>query len=298
MDVVLEGRGELRFDSGEPVRAASAVAPFGDGWLVAQDDSTFAAWVRPGTVTPVRLLPPVDGLDVFSAAAGTKHLKPDIEAACPVDDGVLLLGSGSAPARMRVVLVRTGRAGPEVVAADLSPLYASVAAAIGVPVGELNMEGACRLDDRLRWFHRGNARAGSRSASVDVDLPSLVDVVSGRAAAVDVGGVRRYDLGPGGLAVTDAVPVPAGILVSAVAEDTPNSFDDGPVTGSALALLSPDGTEPITLAPAPATGPAPEKIEGLAVREVTPDGVRLIAVVDADDPDVPSAELTLRVRWA
>ncbi len=298
MDVELESRTQLRFDTGEPVRAASAVAPFGDGWLVAQDDSTFAAWVRPGTVTPVRLLPPVDGWDVFSAAAGTKHLKPDLEAACPFDEGVLLLGSGSTPARMRVVLVRPGRAGPEVVTADLTPLYASVAAAIGVPVAELNLEGACRLDDRLRWFHRGNAHAGSPSASVDVDLPSLVDVVSGRAAAVDVGGARRYDLGPGGLAVTDAVTVPAGILVSAAAEDTPNSFDDGPVTGSALALLSPDGTTPVASTPAPATGPVPEKIEGLAVREVLPDGVRVIAVVDADDPDVPSAALTLRVRWA
>jgi len=295
MRVELEGRRELRFDTGEPVRAASAVTVFGDGWLVAQDDSTFAAWVRPGSVTPVRLLPPVGGADVFSAEAGTKHLKPDLEAACPVDDGVLLLGSGSTPARMRAVLVRLGGAGPEAVVADLSPLYRSVAAALGVPAGELNLEGACRVDDRLRWFHRGNARAGTPSASIDVDLTALVAVVSGRAATVDVGGVRRYDL-PGGLAVTDAVATPGGILVSAVAEDTPNSFDDGPVTGSALALLGPAGTAPVAVTPAPATGSAPDKIEGLAVREVSGDRVRLLAVVDADDPGRPSVELTLQVR--
>jgi hypothetical protein len=39
------------------------------------------------------------------------------------------------------------------------------------------------------------------------------------------------------------------------------------------------------------------KIEGLALREIRTDGLDLMAVVDADDPDVPSAELHLRVEW-
>ncbi|GAA0797125.1 DUF6910 family protein [Spirilliplanes yamanashiensis] len=289
MRVELESRRPLRFTTGEPVRAASAVGPFGDGLLVAQDDGTVAAWVRPDEITPVRLLPPVEGLDAFSAAAGTKHLKPDLEAACPLEDGVLLLGSGSTPARMRAVVARPGR---EPVAADLTALYGAVAAALGVPAGELNLEGACRVGDRLRWFQRGNAHAGVASASVDLDLTSLVAVVEGRAATLDVGSARRYDLGADGLAVTDAVAVAPGVLVSAAAEDTPNAYDDGPVTGSALALLPADGAAPLVV-----TAPVPDKIEGLAVRAEWPGGARLIAVVDADDPEIPSTELTLRVEW-
>ncbi|WP_448638191.1 hypothetical protein [Geodermatophilus sp. URMC 63] len=41
--VVVDGVRALRFDDGTPVRAASGIAPFGDGWLMAQDDATSAA---------------------------------------------------------------------------------------------------------------------------------------------------------------------------------------------------------------------------------------------------------------
>ena len=41
-----------------------------------------------------------------------------------------------------------------------------------------------------------------------------------------------------------------------------------------------------------------QKVEGLGLLEVLDDGVRLLAVVDADDPAQPSRELVLRVRWS
>src|SRR3712207_7927116 len=85
MRVTITGVRELRFDDGAPVTAASGIAPLGDGWLVAQDDATHAAWQRPDGVAPLRLLPSVEGLDHFTEAAGTKHLKPDLEVACPVE---------------------------------------------------------------------------------------------------------------------------------------------------------------------------------------------------------------------
>ena len=75
----------LRFDDGTPVTAASAIAPLGDGWLITQDDATSAAWRRAGSVTRVRVLPPVEGHDTFSEARGTKRLKPDLEVACPAE---------------------------------------------------------------------------------------------------------------------------------------------------------------------------------------------------------------------
>jgi hypothetical protein len=291
----IEESSALTFDDGSPVRAASAIAAFGDGWLVAQDDATHAAWLRPGTVTPVRVVDPVDGLEVFSSAAGTKHLKPDFEAACAVPGGeVLMLGSGSSPARMRASLV----GGDGFVVAGLRPLYLAIAAALGLREDQLNLEGACLIGDRLRWFQRANLAAGAPTASADIDASALLAAVRGETASdkIDIHDVRRYDLGTVGgvaLAVTDAVTIGDGrVLVSAAAEDTLNAVDDGPVVGSGIALLGADGEPPIY-----AALPDAEKVEGLAVREVTADGVRLVAVVDADDHDIPSRRLALRLHW-
>ncbi len=302
LEVELRGARSLVFDDGTPVRAASAIAPLGDGWLVAQDDATSAAWVRGASVAPVRVLPAVEGLDLFSEAEGTKLLKPDLEAACAVvvdgEPAVLLLGSGSTPARMHGVLVRLEGGAPVVVAADLTPLYERVAAVLGT--GQLNLEGACRVGDRLRWFARGNLRAGVPSASVDVDLAALVAAIAGAPVEVAVDRPVTYDLGAVrgvGLALTDAVALDDGrILASAAAEDAPNAVDDGEVVGTALVVVDGDAVTAVAPLPVAADGTV-WKVEGLAVRSSRPGGLDLLAVVDADDPELPSAELSLHARW-
>lgn len=296
----------LRFDDGTPVRAASAIAPFGDGWLVAQDDATHVAWWRGDQVTALRLFPPVEGHDLFAEEHGTKRLKPDVEAACAVrtadGDGTLLLGSGSLPTRTRAALVTRGAPdGPHVVTADLAALYDRVGAALGVPAARRNLEGACVVGDHLRWFQRGDRRAGVPDASVDVDLAGLLAAVVGDADAAEVplADVRRYDLtGLGGevpLAITDAVTVGDGrVLVAAAAEDTDDPVADGPVSAAALAVL--DGGE-VTAAcalPADADGVTP-KVEGLAMLADDGDRVELFAVVDHDDPTAASPLLRLTV---
>ncbi len=300
----MDGVRQLRFDDGTPVTAASAIAPLGDGWLVAQDDATSAAWRRPASTTPVRLFPPVDGLDRFSERAGTKHLKPDVEVACPAEvDGapaVLLLGSGSTARRMRAALVVLDDDGrPVVHQAQLGPVYARVAAALQVPLDQLNLEGASRHHGTVRWFQRGNLAAGLPSASVELSLDALVAAVLGRAPVEDVD-VRRplvHELGEVegvGLAVTDAVALPDGrLLLSAAAEDTPNAVDDGPVVATALALV--DGDDVVAVVPVPEVAGRVHKLEGLGLVDVRDGVLRLLAVVDDDDPDVPSAELDLRV---
>ncbi|CAA9239153.1 MAG: hypothetical protein AVDCRST_MAG52-1502 [uncultured Blastococcus sp.] len=293
----------LRFDDGTPVTAASGIAPLGAGWLVAQDDSTIAAWLHDGAVEPVRVLPPVEGLDRFSEAAGTKRLKPDLEVACPAEvDGepaVLLLGSGSTSRRMRGVLVRLADGRPQVVAGELGPLYAAVAARLGLPMEHVNLEGASRHGDTVRWFNRGNLAAGVPSASVDVPLEGLVDAVLGRgdAAAVPVGRAQAYELGEVegvGLAVTDAIALPDGrVLLSAAAEDSPNAVDDGPVVAIALALV--DGDRVVDMVAIPEVDGHVHKVEGLALRRSEGGQVHLLAVVDDDDPEAPSTILELRV---
>jgi hypothetical protein len=51
----------LRFDDGEPVRAASAVTAYEGGWLVVQDDATHGAWWVDDAVRRVRVFPAVEG---------------------------------------------------------------------------------------------------------------------------------------------------------------------------------------------------------------------------------------------
>ena len=305
MQVQVEGVRPLRFDDGTPVRAASALAPLGGGWLVAQDDATHGAWVRGDRVERLRLLPPVEGLETFSEAEGTKHLKPDLEAACGLlldsgAPGVLLLGSGSTERRRRMVLVSDTEQ-PDVASRDLGPLYDAVQQALGVPDGQLNLEGVARNGSVLRWFQRGNLAAGVPSGSVDVDLTALVAALLGELDPADVRikDPRTYELGAVGgvgLAATDAVALPGGrVLLSAAAEDTPDAYRDGEVVAAALTLV--DGDAVLDLVALPEVDGVVQKVEGLGVVELLDDGARLLAVVDADDPLAPSAELALRVTW-
>jgi len=305
MQVQVEGVRPLRFDDGTPVRAASALAPLGGGWLVAQDDATHGAWVRGDRVERLRLLPPVEGLETFSEAEGTKHLKPDLEAACGLlldsgAPGVLLLGSGSTERRRRMVLVSDTEQ-PDVASRDLGPLYDAVQQALGVPDGQLNLEGVARNGSVLRWFQRGNLAAGVPSGSVDVDLTALVAALLGELDPADIRikDPRTYELGAVGgvgLAATDAVALPGGrVLLSAAAEDTPDAYRDGEVVAAALTLV--DGDAVLDLVALPEVDGVVQKVEGLGVVELLDDGARLLAVVDADDPLAPSAELALRVTW-
>jgi len=304
MDIEVRGTERLRFGDGTPVRAASAVTRLGDGRLVVSDDATHAAWFRPGAeTTRVRLLPPVDGHEVFDEESGTKDLKPDLETACRVEvdgeEAVLLMGSGSSPRRMRWCLVRVRDGVPEVVTADMDELYADVGASLGVDPDDLNLEGACVVGPSLRWFHRGLPSAGLPSASVDLDLGAALRAVLGPLeATLKVDAPRSYDLGSVegvGLAITDVVALPDGdLLACAAAEDSPNPRDDGKVTATALARIR--GHEVVDVVPLPDHDGRVLKVEGLMVLDADETEATLYAVTDVDDPDAASWAATLRVR--
>lgn len=315
LEITVQRSAALRFDDDTPVRAASGIAPCGDGWLVAQDDANHAAWWRHDEVTALRLFPPVDGHDHFSAPAGTKRLKPDLEAACSVTvdgrPGTLLLGSGSLANRTRAALVTVGPDGPTVRTADLAALYDRVADAMGVAFDRRNLEGACVLGDSLRWFQRGDVRSGVPDASVDVDLAGLLTAITGtdlHPGEVPLGAVRRYDLGEvtrtlgaggGGsevpLAITDAVALADGrVLVAAASEDTDDPVADGVVSAAALVVL--DGTAVTAAATVPHRDDGhPRKIEGLAISRERAGAIDLLAVADEDDPALASPVLHLTV---
>jgi hypothetical protein len=270
------------------------------------DDATHGAWWHEETVTRVRLLPPVDGHELFDEASGTKHLKPDLEMACQVtvDDepAALLMGSGSSPARMLWSLLRLRRSEPWAVVADMSRLYAAVAAALSVDAEVLNVEGACVVGDVLRWYHRGLPSAGLPSGSIDLDLATALAAALGQgdAAAVRVSNPRHYDLGAVGgvgLALTDVVALPGGtLLASAAAEDSPNPRDDGIVVASALARL--EGDRVVEVVRLPEVDGSVIKVEGLMVLETHERQTLLLAVADEDDPRAASVAARLRVRHA
>jgi hypothetical protein len=132
-------------------------------------------------------------------------------------------------------------------------------------------------------------------------LRELLEAVLGGISSTQVplGNRLTYDLGSVsgvGLAVTDAVTLRDGsVLVSTVAEDTPNPRDDGAVVGSSLAVL--DGAQVTATATLPVLGHGVSKVEGLALVEESDSSAHLLATVDADDPDVPSLALRLQISW-
>ncbi|WP_162599731.1 DUF6910 family protein [Nocardioides solisilvae] len=318
MRVEIEHVAHLRFADGAPVRAASAVAPWGDGFVVVQDDGTHGARFADATDTSeaavtsgvaVRLLPTTQGHERFDTD-DLKHLKPDLEAACPVEveggPGVLLLGSGASAARTRWSLLRPGD-GPDArrwsdarsLAVEMAPLYEVVASVLGAQAGGLNLEGAHVVGDRLRWYQRGLPSAGLPSGSVDLDLAAALEAVLGRRRPEDVPVAdphfyRVADLDDVPLAITDVALLPGGtVIVSSAAEDSPDPQHDGPVVGSALAHL--EGPAALDVVRLPEVDGEVPKVEGLMLLDASPHGARLLAVADADDPGTPSLALWLDV---
>jgi len=220
--------------------------------------------------------------------AARKRRKPDLEALARLPGGRLLaLGSGSTAARRRGALVEPDGA-VRVVA--LGPLYDALAARLP----ELNIEGATVAGGVLLLFQRGNG-AGAASAVVRLTLAAVEEALA-RGAPLDasmIDAVAVVELGAlagCALGFTDATPLDRSdgrVLFAAAAEGGGSTYDDGAVTGSVLGLLEPDGRARLIARLAPVA-----KIEGIAL---APDGRRLYAVADPDDPRArsPLYEATL-----
>jgi hypothetical protein len=271
------------------VSAASGLAPSGDALCVIADDETFlAVYGRDGSPRArVPLLP--DPLP--EAHHERKRAKPDLEALAALPDGRLLaFGSGSTDRRMRGVVIDPG-ADWSARAIDLAPLYRALASQLP----ELNVEGAAVLGERLVLLQRGNG-ALRVNARIDLDLAALLEGID-RGAALDAAvlrDVRPVQLGQLGgvpLSFTDAAAHPrAGLLFTAAAEDTADTYADGACTGSILGVL--DGAV-VTRADTVQNGC---KLEGVTCTQEH-GASTLWLVADADDRRVPAtlfrAELEL-----
>jgi hypothetical protein len=269
------------------VRSASGIVRFGGRIAVIQDDANFIALIDPdtGLADAITLPAGEGGLRQFDDLRGNKRFKLDLESCVVIGDTLIAFGSGSLPARERVVAVRGGDA--RVI--DASALYARLRAAGEFSGSELNVEGAAVLGGTLRLFNRGNGapRDGRLpvNASCDVDLAAFLAYLDG-APAPSPAHVVQYDLGairgfP--LTFTDAVTFGDAVLYSAAAEDSPDATRDGPVAGAAIGIIAGDTVRYGEVDAG--------KIEGLL--PLSPD--RLLAVIDPDNPTLPSRLLEVAV---
>ncbi len=268
------------------------------------DDEHHLAHFSAGDDAPVelyRLLPD----DLPDDKKQRKKLKPDLESLCalPAMPGypygaLILLGSGSKTQRHTGLLMPLNAKSlldeselKTFKHIDLTVLYAPLHAKFD----DLNIEGCFVQGEHAHLLQRGN-KGSSGSACIRFKWQELLSWLldSNRAAPkpqkiipIDLGEVDGIPLTP-----TDGINLPDGRwLLSAAAENTDNSFADGPCAGSALALLDANGQ---VLVAHPMQG-AP-KVEGIAI-DHSENSQRLLMVTDADDPDIASQLLSVDAFW-
>jgi hypothetical protein len=255
------------------VRAGSALVHVGGRLLVVQDDALAVAWLDPRTGAIEHRALEGDG------GALPKIRKPDFESAFVAANGsVTLLGSGSTAARYRAASLEVAAGGGGGVRfLDCTPLFEALHERLGGPP---NLEGAVCLGDALHLFHRG--AGGEPSAIIEVAASAIGD------DRVAVLAFTLCDLGTTATGValtfTDAIACGDAMVYLAVAEDTPNAVDDGPIVGAAIGILA-GGRARFTLLEEPDGTPSVRKVEGIAV---DPETRTTFLVTDPDDPARPA----------
>ena len=287
------------------VRSASGLVRVGNRVAVIQDDANFVALADPetGRARAITLPAGEGGLRQFDDERGNKRFKLDLEACVMLRDGggemLVAFGSGSTPAREKIVMVR-GIASdtPDVRVVDASALYAGLRAAPEFAGSELNVEGAAAAGGVLRLFNRGNgvARDGVHpvDASCDLDLAAFLAFVAAPATAPpprprDVALYELGDIDGQPLGFTDVSARGDAVLYAAAAEDSPDATRDGPVAGSAIGIIR--GGEARFAVVEAGGGRFTGKVEGLLPDPS--DSARLWAVIDRDDPGTPSELLMI-----
>ncbi len=286
---------------GQPhLSAASGLVHINDRCYVVSDDEHHLGKFKTTGNDLVKLRRMFDG-DLPTDPVQRKAAKPDLETLCLLPatprhphGALLALGSGSKDARHTGLLMafnalgKLGK-GDELVTQrlDLGPLYAS----LHTEFADLNIEGCFVDGDVLHLVQRGN-RGNPRSACIHLHLPQVQAWIldeentpppPSHIVEIDLGEVDGIPLTP-----TDACALPGGSwLMSAVAENTNNSVQDGPSLGSALAIVDPRGNvlqlRMIDGAP---------KVEGISA-DVLNGKLNVLMVTDADDPAVASELLSV-----
>jgi hypothetical protein len=229
--------------------------------------------------------------------------KPDLEALTalpPVEDepngGLFGLGSGSKPNRDRgffCSFAADGSLSGEARTVELHPVYEAVRGELG---GQVNIEGAAVLGNRLWLFHRAN-EDGGRNAVAEFELADLSRTLAEDLVVEpsELCSLRRYELGE-----LDGVPVcfsDATMLTEEVVCFTASaeSSEEGEIRGSVVGTIDADGhvRRLRTIDPR-------WKVEGVDAA-IDTGMVDFLFVCDQDDPQTPSpllnATMPLEARF-
>jgi hypothetical protein len=287
--------------------AASGLVQVQERFYVVADDEHHLGKFKTAVDSPVKLLRLFPG-DLPHSEKERKAKKPDLEtltilpAMARYPHGALLaLGSGSKPTRERGVLLaldaqgRVGKDGclpPKRI--DLSGLYKGLRETVPL----LNIEGCFVANGVLHLLQRGN-QADARSACIRLDWQHAQAWLLGedneipRAVQVDIIDLGSTDPAHGlALSITDACSLPGGAWAfSAVAENTKDSYHDGPCLASGVGIVN-ASNQVVQLHPLQG---AP-KVEGISGRAISGRLV-LTLVTDADDPAIASQLLQVELPY-
>lgn len=281
--------------------SASGIEILGPTAYVIGDDSPYLYLLDAATLAVLSRVALFD-----TAAFGTgripKATKPDLEALAALTwpdgrAGVLVLGSGSTPAREVGWFVPVSGGPP--LRVDLGPLYQQLRAHL--PAGVvLNLEAAATTETELLLFQRTVGRADAALLFALPLAPVLHQLAGTAGAKVPtprqlVFELPQIDGCPAGF--SGATFVHGHLFVSASVENTTDAVLDGAVLGSFVGVVDVPAQKATFARLAWADGrPYHGKVEGLAVRLQLPDGrLELLLVTDDDagGSTAATAHLTL-----
>lgn len=234
------------------VAEASGIAKRGDWVYVVGDENLNLGIFRLSSEEPGELRPALSG-ELPVDAGERKGAKPDLEAIAIMppferhDYGLMLgIGSGSGSDRNRAFgwsFAANGSLRGEPFEVDLGPAYELLRSELG---GDINVEGAAVVGDRLRLLNRGNREAPN--AICDLSLEKVERSLHSDLK-IDPGEVLEvlpYELGElNGVPVyfSDGTPLPDGRLVfTASAERDDPGPDEDEDEGSVVGVIDTDGS--------------------------------------------------------
>jgi hypothetical protein len=285
--------------------AASGLVCVGThAYVIADDEHHLAHFRLPttrNTETPVTLVQLFEGA-LPQNKDKRKKAKPDLESLTLLPPmsryphgALLTLGSGSKPNRCQARLLPLDARGAldgGLIAFDASDWYQPLLR----DFDDLNIEGAFVADDCLHLLQRGN-KGDSPSACLLFAMEDVIAWLQGKRKQaprlaqqmmLDFGKVHGVPICP-----TDGAALPGGgWIFSAVAENTGDSYQDGPCLASFIGVM--DSNNQLDALHRLQGDP---KVEGIALAARSPGAGKqsLWAVTDADDPAQPAQLLKLDV---
>lgn len=263
------------------VSAASGLVKSGKDFFVIADDELSLFQFNIDEPTIMKSTPLKSGT-LPSDAKERKKQKPDWEALVKLDEDILLaIPSGSTDHRMTGVLVHLNS--QQTTSVDFSKLYSKLKESFS----ELNIEGACILNNRLKLFQRGNGLSGI-NAIIDLDFNGLSNDLREKTSLNPnyITAIKNHDLGQHSgfkLDFTDACTYKDNIWYLAVAEASQSTYEDGQYHGAILGCLDSTGKELERYIIECA-----QKPEGLWV-EAEGDRLNFYIVTDADDATISAS---------